>query len=288
MTVSPNQELVQPPVAGGADVLAAAPPQLFADLVLLGAVACGVPQALVALAGPGALAVQARHGRAAVTPELDKFCRAVLRSEPAVGSFDEVATSLSHTHFCAGLALRGPGGTVLGVLGVGAPGPKALADDQREALVCLARRATDYVAQGLAQRALADQQQQLAAAFRVAGVAEPAQRPELFVKQDTRLLRVLPADVTHFEALGDYVNLYTVRERFTVYGTMKDMEARLPAADFARVHRKYIIRLDRLLALEGDTVLLDAGPGAPAGRPATAVPIGNSYRAALLARLHVL
>ncbi len=288
MTVSPNQELVQPPVADGADVLAAAPPQFFADLVHLAAVACGVPLALVALAGPGALAVQARHGQATGMPELDKFCRAVLRSEPAAAGFDEVATSLSHTHFCAGVALRGPGGYVLGVLGVGAPHPLALPDDQREALSCLARRATDYVAQGLAQRALADQQQQLAAAFRVASAAEPARRPELYVKQDARLLRVLPADVTHLEALGDYVNLYTVRERFTVYGTMKDMEARLPATDFARIHRKYIIRLDRLLVLEGDTVLLDAGPGAPAGRPATAVPIGNSYRAALLARLHVL
>ncbi|MGI4884921.1 MAG: LytR/AlgR family response regulator transcription factor [Janthinobacterium lividum] len=287
MTVYPNQELVQPPVAGGAEVLAAAPPQFFADLVHLAAVACGVPQALVALAGTGALAVQARHGRATATPELDKFCRDVLRSESAATGFYEVVTCLSHTHFCAGVALRGPGGDVLGVLGVGAPNPQVLADDRREALACLSRRATDYVAQGLIQRALADQQQQLAAAFRVASAAEPAQRPELFVKQDTRLLRVLPADVTHFEALGDYVNLYTVRERFTVYGTMKDMEARLPAADFARVHRKYIIRLDRLLAFEGDTVLLDANPGAP-GRPATAVPVGNSYRAALLARLHVL
>ncbi|TPG64545.1 LytTR family transcriptional regulator [Hymenobacter nivis] len=275
-------------MAGGADVLAAAPPQLFADLVHLAAVACGAPHALLALAGPGALAVQARQGRAAAMPELDKFCRAVLRAVPAAVGFNEVATSLSHTHFCAAVALRGPAGDVLGVLGVGAPSPVALPDDQREALACLARRATDFVAQGLAQQALADQQQQLAAAFRVAGAAEPGQRPELYVKQDTRLLRVLPADVTHLEALGDYVNLYTVRERFTVYGTMKDMEARLPTADFARIHRKYIIRLDRLLSFEGDTVLIDAGPGAPASRPATAVPVGNSYRAALLARLHVL
>ena len=287
MIVYSNQELVQPPVAGGADVLAAAPPQFFADLVHLATVACGVPQALVALTGPVVLAVQARRGRATAMPELDKFCWAVLRSEPAAFGSNNLTTSLSHTHFCAGVVLQGPGGDVLGVLGVGAPHPLSLTDDQREALACLARRATDYVAQGLAQRALTDQHQQLAAAFRVTGAAEPTQRPELFVKQDTRLLRVLPADVTHFEALGDYVNLYTVRERFTVYGTMKDMEARLPTADFARIHRKYIIRLDRLLALEGDTVLLDAGPGAP-GRPATAVPVGNSYRAALLARLHVL
>ncbi len=288
MAVSPNQELVQPPVAGGTEVLAGAPPQLFADLVHLAAVACGVPHALVALASSGALAVQARHGRATDMPELDKFCQALLRPKTTAADYNEADNILLHNHYCAGVALRGPTGDVLGVLGVGAPNPLALADDQREALACLARRATDYVAQGLAQRALADQQQQLAAAFRVASAAEPAQRPELYVKQDARLLRVLPADVTHFEALGDYVNLHTVRERFTVYGTMKDMEARLPATDFARVHRKYIIRLDRLLALEGDTVLLDAGPGAPAGRPATAVPIGNSYRAALLARLHVL
>ena len=286
MFVPPDQKPAPPPDSVAYELLAAAPPQLFADLVLLAAVACGAPHAFLALAGSGALVFKAQRGPApAARPALDGFCRAVMQAGAVVSSYQESATGTTPPDFYAGVALRDSNGLPLGALCVVAPAPHpALGAAQREALACLARRVADYLAQALAQSDLAAQQ--LAAPPRAAG--EPGRRPELFVKQDARLLRVPPADVTHFEALGDYVNLYTVRERLTVYGTMKDMQARLPAADFARVHRKYIIRLDRLLALEGDTVLLDAGRDGTTNRPATAVPIGSSYKAALLARLQVL
>ncbi len=276
------QELV-PPAAVAHELLAAAPSQLFTDLVHLAAVVCGAPQAFVALAGPGGPVLKAQRGLApGALAVLLGYCGAVMQAEAVVVSSGE-EPGPAQPHFYAGVALRGPDGDPLGALCVFAPAPHpAPSAAQREALACLARRVADHLAQALEAR------QQLAAALRGAPTTRPHQRPELFVKQDTRLLRVSPADVTHFEALGDYVNLYTVRERLTVYGTMKDMQARLPTADFARVHRKYIIRLDRLLALDGDTVLLDTGRDGGASRPATAVPIGSSYKAALLARLQVL
>lgn len=268
------------------NLLVGAPPQLFADLVHLATVACGAPQAFLALAASGTLVFKAHRGFAfAALPALGEYCRAVMRAGAVVSSCEEPGPGPTRPHFRAGVPLHDANGLPLGALCVFAPAPcPALSDAQREALACLARRVADYLAQALAQHNL--EAQQLAGALRVA--AGPSRRPELFVKQDARLLRVPPADVTHFEALGDYVNLYTVRERLTVYGTMKDMQARLPAEDFARIHRKYIIRLDRLLALEGDTALLDAGRDGTISRPATVVPIGSSYKAALLARLHVL
>lgn len=286
MLIHPDQNPAPPLDAVAYELLAAAPPQLFADLVHLAAVACGAPQAFLALAGPGALVFKAPRGFApAALPALGGFCRAVMQAGAVVDGWAGPAAGPAPPHFCAGVALRDPDGSPLGALCVFAPAARpALGGAQREALACLARRVAGYLAQALAQRDL--EMRPPAAAPRAGG--EPGRRPELFVKQDARLLRVPPADVTHFEALGDYVNLYTVRERLTVYGTMKDMQARLPAADFARVHRKYIIRLDRLLALEGDTVLLDAGRDGTTSRPATAVPIGSSYKAALLARLQIL
>ncbi len=289
MSIYSDQKLAPSSISAAYELLTAAPPHLFADLAHMANVACGTPQALVALAGPEGFVFGAQHGLApGALPALNGLCRAVMQAEAVVNGCDEPAPGAAQPRFCAGVALRGPDGLPLGALCVLAPAPRpALDDAQGEALACLARRVTDYLAQALAHQALEGQQQQLAAAFRVAA-AEPGPRPELFVKQDARLLRVAPTDVTHFEALGDYVNLYTVRERLTVYGTMKDMQARLPAGDFARVHRKYIIRLDRLLALEGDTLLLDAGRDGTVSRPATSVPIGSSYKAALLARLQVL
>ncbi|MFD1467321.1 LytR/AlgR family response regulator transcription factor [Hymenobacter caeli] len=289
MSLHLEQELV-PPISAAYDALAAAPAQLFADLVYLASAACGTPQAALALAGPVGFVFKAQRGFAPATLHaLDGFCQAVMHAETVLINDQDLFPDSAQPLFCAGVALRGPDGQALGVLCVSDPAARTTPTDaQREALACLARRAADHLALTLAHQTLEAQQQQLAAAFRLAPAAEPGLRPELFVKQDTRLVRVAPADVTHFEALGDYVNLYTVRERLTVYGTMKDMQARLPAADFARVHRKYIIRLDRLVGLDGDVVLLDAGRDGSTTRPATSVPIGSSYKAALLARLQIL
>ncbi len=109
-----------------------------------------------------------------------------------------------------------------------------------------------------------------------------------FVKVDNKLVRVDFIDVFYVEALGDYVNLHTTRERLTVYGTMKDLETKLPARDFVRIHRKYIVRLDRIVAIEADAVLLDSGSPGIANRAPVRVPIGSSYRAGLLARLNIV
>jgi DNA-binding LytR/AlgR family response regulator len=108
------------------------------------------------------------------------------------------------------------------------------------------------------------------------------------VKQDHRLVRVLAADIQYVEALGDYVNIHTTQERYTVYGTMKDMEQKLPPRDFARIHRKYIVRLDRILAMEADAVHLDTVRDASTSSPPLHVPIGSSFKAALLARLNLV
>ena len=108
------------------------------------------------------------------------------------------------------------------------------------------------------------------------------------MKQDQRLLRVTTTELQYVEALGDYVNLHTTHERLTVYGTMKDLEAKLPGRDFARIHRKYIVRLDRIMAIEGDVALLDSSREASSTRVPVRVPIGSSYKAGLLGRLNLI
>lgn len=113
-------------------------------------------------------------------------------------------------------------------------------------------------------------------------------RNDIFIKQDQRLVRVATADLQYVEALGDYVNLHTTRERLTVCGTMKDLETKLPVCDFARVHRKYIVRLDRILAIGADVALLDGGHRAAPTQPPVCVPIGSSYKAGLLGRLNLV
>ncbi|MDO9184877.1 MAG: LytTR family DNA-binding domain-containing protein [Bacteroidia bacterium] len=79
---------------------------------------------------------------------------------------------------------------------------------------------------------------------------------EIYLKKSSRLIRVDARDIIYVEAQGDYVNIYTAKERFTILSTMKSVENRLPKIDFARIHNSYIIRLDKIVEIEDETISL--------------------------------
>ncbi|MFC7666845.1 LytR/AlgR family response regulator transcription factor [Hymenobacter humi] len=170
--------------------------------------------------------------------------------------------------------------------------PRELSEDQREALRILARQVMAHLELRRTRLQLEDERQKLEGVLRMANNSGDSlyatNRTEIFVKQDQRLVRIATADLQYVEALGDYVNLYTPLECYTVHGTMKDLETKLPIRDFARVHRKYIVRLDRIVAIETDSALLDSVRDASLAHAPVRVPIGSSYKAGLLGRLNLV
>ena len=56
-------------------------------------------------------------------------------------------------------------------------------------------------------------------------------------------MKVKTSDVFFVEALKDYVVINTGATRYTIHSTMKDIEKKLPATDFIRVHRSFIVRI---------------------------------------------
>lgn len=105
--------------------------------------------------------------------------------------------------------------------------------------------------------------------------AEPTE-DSVFVKVDSRVQRVKFAEVLFVEGLGNYVTIHTPEGKVVTLLTMKEVEDRLPAAKFMRVHRSYILSLDRVQFIEGNQVFLDKK---------TAVPLGETYRAAFFKAL---
>jgi DNA-binding LytR/AlgR family response regulator len=79
---------------------------------------------------------------------------------------------------------------------------------------------------------------------------------ELFIKVDSRLVHVNLKDITVVEALADYVHIYVNKERYTVLSTMKAMEDKLPKKDFCRVHRSFIVRLDRIKEIDDSIIVI--------------------------------
>lgn len=88
---------------------------------------------------------------------------------------------------------------------------------------------------------------------------------ERFLVRERGRLRLVPvADVDWIGAAGNYVELHVGRSTHLVRGSLKELDDRLPAGRFARVHRSTIVNLDRVKELQpwshGDLlVLLDDG-----------------------------
>ncbi len=107
-----------------------------------------------------------------------------------------------------------------------------------------------------------------------------SQNDILFVKANSKLVKVYLKDIYYVEALKDYVIINTQYARYTVHSTMKDIEKKLGTNEFVRVHRSYIVRTDKIQAIENQTVVLE--------NEKKAIPIGGSYRDELLTKLNLL
>jgi two-component system LytT family response regulator len=108
-------------------------------------------------------------------------------------------------------------------------------------------------------------------AARPATPSEPAKTAastELFVKVGTRTIKVNFDDVLYIEALSTYSVLVTATQKHIVYLTLKSLAERLPFDHFLRVHRSYIVNMQRIEAVED--YMLKLGP--------YEVPVGKSYQ----------
>lgn len=85
------------------------------------------------------------------------------------------------------------------------------------------------------------------------------------VKANGRLVKIPFSDILYVEAYQEYIKIFTATERIITYERMKNMEAALPQAQFMRVHRSYIVALNQIKAITGNTIEV-AGQQIPVSR----------------------
>lgn len=100
----------------------------------------------------------------------------------------------------------------------------------------------------------------------------------MFVRSNSVLTKIKIKDITYVQALGDYVNIYTSDNRYTVHITLKGMEEKLPQDKFYRLHRSYLIALDHIDKVEEGTAFIGKHP----------IPIGEQYKKELLKKINLI
>lgn len=106
-----------------------------------------------------------------------------------------------------------------------------------------------------------------------------AEDDEFLFIRDSNIVRRLKLDeILYAEAMGDYVKLFTPQKFYAIHTTLKTVEERLPASKFLRVHRSYVVAVNKIDTIQDGALVINGKP----------IPVADSYRAALNKRMNVL
>ncbi len=88
------------------------------------------------------------------------------------------------------------------------------------------------------------------------------------VKADHKIIKIFVDDILYIEGLREYVTFYTKNEKIVTLESLKNLENKLPAMKFIRVHKSFIINKDRVKSLYGNQLEIEG----------KFIPIGKSYK----------
>jgi two-component system LytT family response regulator len=90
----------------------------------------------------------------------------------------------------------------------------------------------------------------------------------IFVKTEHKIQKVYLNDILFIEGLKDYISIFTAAERIITLQNMKKMEDALPEKHFIRVHKSYIVSLNKIDSIERSRIFIRD----------KVIPVGDTYR----------
>jgi two-component system LytT family response regulator len=71
-----------------------------------------------------------------------------------------------------------------------------------------------------------------------------------------KMVKLNYSDITYVEGLKNYVVIYTTEGKHITYLSMKEVEKAIPNDQFVRIHKSYIINLNKIKSIDGNNVIL--------------------------------
>jgi DNA-binding LytR/AlgR family response regulator len=94
----------------------------------------------------------------------------------------------------------------------------------------------------------------------------------LFVKTDYKIVKVVLSDILYIEGLKEYIAIHTLQGKVITLQTLKKMEDILPALQFTRVHKSFIVAVDKIDSIERNRIFIKND----------IIPIGDTYKESFL------
>ncbi len=100
----------------------------------------------------------------------------------------------------------------------------------------------------------------------------------LFIKAEDKLIKLKKDDILFLESMRDYVKFVTPAKSYITYSTLKNMEEKLIGPSFLKVHRSYIVNINKIDDIRGNMIYLLGNQ----------IPIGKGHKEEVAARLNIL
>ncbi len=100
----------------------------------------------------------------------------------------------------------------------------------------------------------------------------------IFVKIDSLLVNFNLNEILWIEAFGDYAKIHTEEKTYTFHSTLKNVEDKLPKKEFMRVHRSYIVRMDKIKSINVANLQISN----------KIIPISHTYKGDLMKKINTL
>jgi DNA-binding LytR/AlgR family response regulator len=98
---------------------------------------------------------------------------------------------------------------------------------------------------------------------------QPAPDDFMFVKSEHNIIKIAFSDIHYVEGYKDYVKIYLQQERpVLTISSLKSIEDLLPPGRFLRIHKSFIISVDKIVSLRNGKIKIKE----------KSIPIGDSYR----------
>src|SRR5450432_563066 len=103
---------------------------------------------------------------------------------------------------------------------------------------------------------------------KLAAEKETASTEHIFIKSGNKFFKVNFSEIIFIEAMKDYLKIHTADYKLVTHQTMTEMEKILPAKQFIRVHKSFIVAVAHIKTVYGSSIEMDKNT----------IPIGVSYK----------
>lgn len=76
----------------------------------------------------------------------------------------------------------------------------------------------------------------------------------IFIKTEYRLEKILLSEILYIEGMRDYRRIHTLNKKIMTLQTFKELEQEIPSASICRVHKSFMVALDKIESIERDRI----------------------------------